>query len=1160
MLALSDMVFNFFFEEFKLKNMCKYMKNRSTKIGFTLHLYVKRLHLLIFLLSVCFSQALYSNNSPLSYAQKKLLTIKAENKTMKEIFTTLEKQSEYIFIYYENLIDSKRKYSLDIKNQTIDKILDKLFENTNLSYEINNRQIVIVSKDTDKPTDNSKQETPQKDLSKKIRGRVVDETGSPLPGVIAVIDGSTRGVSIDIDGSFEIGIEDTDKLKFSLLGYQEQEVGITGTSNILVRMVPKVDELSEVTIVAYGTQKKESVIGAITTISPEMLQNSAGKISLSLAGQMAGIVSVQRSGEPGAGADFWIRGISTFSPYNRPLVLVDGIERSLDLVDSEDIESFSILKDATATAVYGVRGANGIILITTKKGREGKFNIKAKIEYGFLSPIRMPKLASGGQWIDYYNDINFDSTGRTVFLESEKQKYMDGSEPDLYPNVNWMKEIYKDITTSQRVNLNITGGSERLRYYVAGSFYNENGIYKAKVGEGYNPSLRFSRYNFRGNIDIDVSPSTTVSVNLSNQYESKNRPGNDNIWEQTLSTTPISTPVIYSDGTLAQSLMTKNPWNILNVSGYSNDFWNTAQSTVSITQDFSEIITKGLRINTKFAWDATNSATLDRRKSPTTYFALGRDEDNKLIFHQNNEGNDYITLNRSNSGSRSVNFEASVTYDNVFFDRHRIGSLFLFNMREYNDNFPINYIASLPNRNQGIAFRATYSYLDKYFIEGNFGYNGSENFAPGKKFGFFPSIASGYLISNEQYFDKIKPYVSLLKLKGSYGEIGNDKIGGNRRFAFNSEMRWMGGYLNGGYIFGSSGQNEISGITTGYPGNSDVSWETAKKTNFGIELELFNKIRINTDFFYEKREGIFIEQQKIPSVVGLNLTEYVNLGKMRNRGVDGSLEYIQHFGDFSLQARANFTFNRNKKLYDDHPTPIWPYRESAGFADRQQRGLVAIGLFESEEDIANSPRQAFGTVRPGDVKYKDINGDGVIDSNDQIAIGYTDVPEINYGIGASLSWKGFDLSVFFQGNGNVTYFIGAAPIYGQENNILYVGQIYSEVADNRWSLKNPDPNAMYPRMSMTWNTNNNQNSTLYQRDVSFIRLKNTEIGYTLPKSLSQKLGLSTVRFYVHAINLLTFSKFKLWDPELYNSSLENLQYGNRYPQMRTISFGVNVNI
>lgn len=814
-----------------------------------------------------------------------------------------------------------------------------------------------------------------------------------------------------------------------------------------------------------------------------------------------------------------------------------------------------ILKDATATAVYGVRGANGIVLITTKKGKEGKPRINARVEYGVSNPVRTPKLANASQWIDYYNDITYDYSGRIPYPADIKQKYLDGSDPDLYPNVDWMKEIFKNTSTSQRVNLNISGGGKRIRYYVSGSFYNENGLYNAQKGDQYNPSLYYNKFSFRSNLDIDVTSSTIVNVNLANQYENKNRPGVETnvMWEWVMQTVPISTPTVYSDGTIASPHNGANPYNSLNNTGYSHDFYNNAQALIGLTQDFSMFL-PGLKANVKFSWDATNAATINRTKGPASYYATGRDEDGNLIFHKNGDGSNYLQLTKNNWGDRTTNLEASLTYENVFNEVHRVGGLFLFNMREYTNNFPDNYIAGFPNKNQGIAARATYSFMDKYFIEGNFGYNGSENFAPGKKFGFFPSIALGYLISNEEFFKRLHPVVNLLKIKGSHGEIGNDRIGGDRRFAFNSEMS-----EGGGYSFGSMGQTWVGGIATGHPGNPDVSWETAKKTNVGFELGLFDKLKIQTDYFYEKREGIFIQQQSLPSIVGNNVTQYVNLGSMKNQGIDASLEYNQQINEFTIQARANFTFNRNKKLYDDKPTPVWAYQEDAGLPYLQQKGLIALGLFESEEDIATSPKQNFGTVRPGDIKYKDINGDGVIDAYDKVAIGRTDVPEINYGFGASIGWRGFDLSLFFQGVGNVTNFISGSPIYGQSGNILVLGQIYSDVADNRWSLSNPDPNAKYPRLSMALNENNRQNSTYNQRDMSFLRLKNAEFGYTVPRKITSRIGLSTVRFYIQGLNLLTFSKFNLWDPEI-SEGFDNANYGKKYPQMRVVNFGLNVNI
>ena len=915
---------------------------------------------------------------------------------------------------------------------------------------------------------------------------------------------------------------------------------------------PKTAELDEVTIVAYGKQRKVSVIGAINTISTDELKSPVGKLSNSLAGQLAGIVVMQRSGEPGAGADFWIRGINTFGANNKPLVLVDGVERELDLVDAEDIASFSILKDATATALYGVRGANGIVLITTKRGVESVPRISAKVEYGLANPVRLSKLANASQWIDYYNDISLESSGRLAIESAERAMYLNGTDPDLYPNVDWIKTIFKDHSNMTRANINVTGGSPKVRYYVGGSFYTEGSIMNVVDTKRYDASMRYDKFNFRSNIDINITSSTELGLSLSNQYEIKNRPAASlsNLYAFTILTPPISTPTIYSDGTIALPTVGYNPYNYLNTSGYSQDFSNNAQSLISVTQDFSKFVTPGLKANIKFSWDAFNGSTLNRVINPTTYHAIGRDENGDLIFINNNNGSNYMTLNRTNSGSRTINFEASANYDRLFLKKHRVGAMFLFNMRNYTDNFPGNYIAAFAHKNIGIAGRITYSYEDKYFTEFNFGYNGSENFSPQKRFGFFPSVAAGYMISNESFWDNLRSIIHILKIKGSYGEIGNDQIGGNRRFAFNSEMN---GYTDG-YTFGTNpGNGYISGIATGVPGNENVSWEKAKKANIGVEIGFIDKLKFQLDYFYEKRSGIYIQQESVPSIVGLNVTQYVNLGEMRNQGFDGSMEYEQRFNDWYVSARANLTYNRNKKLYDDKPTPIWPYQSEAGFAYRQQRGLVALGLFESEEDIANNPKQTFGNVRPGDIKYKDINGDNVIDAYDKVAIGYTDVPEISYGFGLSVGWKGFDASVFFQGVGHVTRIIGGAAFYGSSDNIKNTGQIYSEVADQRWSERNPNPNAKYPRLSMSKVENNLQPSTFWQRDMSFIRLKNAELGYTVPKHLYKQLGISTIRLYAQGVNLLTFSKFKLWDPELASD------YGNVYPQMRTINFGLNIN-
>lgn len=994
----------------------------------------------------------------------------------------------------------------------------------------------------------------------KVTGTVLDETGEPLPGASIKLKGGSKGVMTDIDGTFSIDVPSGSELEVSFLGMVPQMLKVGPQTKFDVTLKPQSEELEEVTVVAYGKQKKESVIGAISTIDASSLKVPVGNLSSAIAGKIAGAVVMQRNAEPGAGADFWIRGISSFGANNRPLILVDGVERSMDLVDPEDIQSFSILKDATATALYGVRGANGIVLITTKRGTESKPKVSAKVEYGFTDPIKLPELANAEQWLNYYNDIELDASGRVQVQPTEMARFLNGYDPDVYPNVDWMNTIFKDHASSTRVNLSVTGGTSAVRYYVGGSFYTESSIFNVQKNDMYDAQMRYTKYNFRANVDINITRTTELGLSLSNIYSTKNRPGHalNEIYTWTILTTPVSTPTIFSDGTAAFPNNGFNPYYMLNQKGYSRDFFNTSQSLISLTQDFSDIITPGLKANIKFAWDAHNENTVDRTITPGQYYIDrvgdgGRDADGNLIFHEKNPGNNYMTLARSNRGNHNTNLEASVTYDNTFDQKHHVSAMFNFNMREYTNDFASTYIAAFPNRNIGVAGRATYSFDNRYFAEFNFGYNGSENFAPKKRFGFFPSFAVGYLISNEKFWEPIANTISLFKLKASYGEIGNDQIGGNRRFAFNTEMAT--GQL--GFFWGKTSKSGYltNAIATGVPGNEDVSWETAIKKNIGLELGFFNSaLTANIDYFYEKRSGIFILQQSVPTVVGNNIAQYVNLGKMRNQGIDASLEFNKKFGDWFVSARGTFTYNRNKKMYDDRPTPIWPYQSEAGFAYLRYHGLIAMGLFESEEDIANSPEQQFdGGVRPGDIKYKDINGDNVINEYDKVAIGYTYIPEINYGFGVSASWKGIDLSVFFQGVDHIDRHIGGASFYGASENIWDKGQIFADVADKRWTVNNPDPNAIYPRLSVTKVANNQQTSTYWLRDCSFIRLKNAEIGYTFPKKWFAKAGITNVRLYLTGNNLLTFSGFKLWDPEIETSN------GTRYPQMRTGAIGLNVN-
>ncbi|MDR1091522.1 MAG: TonB-dependent receptor [Prevotella sp.] len=1020
---------------------------------------------------------------------------------------------------------------------------------------ITNRQIAVYKK-TKEQIAASHSVVQQK---RQITGTVIDaETKLPVIGVSVWIKESTTGTFTDVDGKYSIQVNgNAGVLVYSFVGYQTKEVPIGDKTVIDVQLSEsKETSLDEVVVVAYGQQKKESIIGAISTINADKLKTPTSKISNSLAGQLAGIVSMNRSGEPGAGTDFYIRGISTFGSSKSPLVLVDGIERQLDLVDPEDIESFSILKDATATAVYGVRGANGVLLITTRKGKEGKPRISVRAEAGMLGPTQMPKMVDSNQWTELYNEAYaYSHNGKQFYSDEIIQKYKTGSDPQLYPNVNWIDELYKDWASNQRVNVNVSGGGSMVRYYVAGSLYNEGSIFKEDKNKGmdYNSSINYSKVNFRANLDMNVTKTTTLSVSLATVYEKKNSPGESTggIWGYSFATSPNAYPTKYDNGHLSGPTYGtgSNPYNLMMYSGYKEEYWNYAQSVIGLTQDFSEIITPGLKANIKYSYDALTSNTIIREFAPETWLAVGRDENGDLIYQPSAPGQAALKFDKKNGGSRATYLEASLSYDRLFDEKHRVGALLLFNQRERNNIVPEDALSSLPYRNQGLAGRVTYAFNDRYFAEFNMGYNGSENFSPGKRFGFFPAGAIGWLVSNEKFWEPLRKTIDVFKLRASYGVVGNDQIGGSRRFIYEETIKTNAG----SYQFNAS--KTMGGIQIGEVANPNVGWEEAKKTDVGIELNILKNIRFQGDYFYERRNGIFLERKSIPAYAGVSTMPYVNVGKMKNQGFDASLEADRKVGDVMLTGRANFTYSHNTVLDDDNPDYPELYRNRKGQRYQQNFGYQAIGFFRDEDDIANSPGQFGANVQPGDIKYKDINGDGIINENDEIPLGYAPTPEIVYGFGISAQWKGFDISTFFQGVGRTTIRISGSSFDPFSSGNLGRSAINVDVYKNRWHEGNTE-NAIYPRISDTKNTNNSPDklSTLWLRDGSFLRMKTVEFGYTLPKKLLQKTFIGSARVYVTGVNILTFSKFKLWDPERGSGQ------GADYPPNRTISFGVSVNI
>jgi len=1004
------------------------------------------------------------------------------------------------------------------------------------------------------------------------------DTNEPAIGATVYLRNSTTGTVTDVNGKYSITVEGIGGvLEFSYIGYKKQEVAVTGQKTIDIVLQPDTEVLEEVVVVGYGSQKKESVVGAISTLDVTKLTVPGSSISNALAGQLSGIVAMSRSGEPGknSAADFYIRGVSSFKGTSTPLVLVDGIERDLDLVDTDDIASFSILKDASASAVYGVRGANGVILITTKKGSVGKPQVNVRTEFGFTQPTKRPQMLGSAEWAELYNE----AYGSQYYSPEDIEKYRTNADPDLYPNVDWFDALFDDMAANQRVNLNITGGSDIVKYYVSGAFYNESSIYK-NAGNiyGYNPSIRYNKFNFRANVDLNLTKSTVVNFNLANIYEKSFGPGygdtDADIWSYTFMTSPNAFPVQYSDGKLSgpSSDSGNNPWNMLAHSGYREQFWNSAQSLIGVTQDIGELWKplKGLTANIKFSWDAWNTTLQRRSKIESFYHARGRAEDGSLIYDRNDEGiwipvhtgDENLSFLIGRSGTMTRYLEGSLTYNRVFNEIHRVGALLLYNQKIHTNTQAGSGDDALPYKNQGLAARATYAFKDTYFAEVNLGYNGSENFARGHRFGFFPAVAVGWMMSNEKWFQPATKVIDMLKLKASYGKVGNDDIGGQRRWVYESTI-----VNSGSWNYGSDGNQGGTGIRIGEVENLNASWEEALKINAGIEFSLFNKIRVQADYFREERSGIFLQRAGLPAIVGVSTIPYVNIGETLNQGFDATVEYTHQVNkDLMLTARGNFTFNRNELLNNDEPDWEYKYQNRIGKpfgsgSSLQPFGLVAIGLFESQEEIDNSPVQNFGEYRVGDIKYQDINGDGQIDSQDQIAIGYTNLPEITYGFGGTAQYKNWDFNIFFQGVARTSFFLNGSSIRTPfSSGNMERAAINEDIYGNVWmSTNTPEQNAnvTYPRLSMgsggAGASNNSQASTWWLRDGSFLRLKSVEIGYSLPKSLLQKSFIKSLRFYAAGNNLLQFSPFKLWDPEKGSTD------GSGYPLNRMFSIGFNAN-
>lgn len=994
--------------------------------------------------------------------------------------------------------------------------------------------------------------------SATVQGIVRDEvTKEPVVGAQVWIKDSSYGTITDGEGRYSIKYSGKYALLcVSFFGYEDVEVDLTG-KNQTADITLKEGGLSieETVVVAYGTQKKASVVGAITTVAPQTLDMPAPTIANVLGGQVAGVIAYQNNGEPGASSQFWIRGVASFAGNTSPLCLVDGVERSIDLVDPSDIKEFSVLKDASATAIYGVRGANGVVLITTHQGTESKVKISARYETGLVAPSMVPETVNSVQFAEIYNDAATAAGQPSLcFTPEQIELYRNGTDPDMYPNVNWMSEVFKKITPTHRGNVQITGGTKLVKYYIGAGVYYEGGLYAEDPQFAYRTDINFTKYNFRANVDLQVEKNTTLTFNMATIFEERRSPGHSagTIFKAALTIPSNQYPVRYSTGELAGPNPNTgwNPYALAAHSGYNLNYVNNAQSLVGLTHDFKWLL-DGLKANVKFSFDAVNAHAHNRTRTPEVYQMMEKNENGEIVryLHQHEIGSTALGYGHGTSGNRRIYLEASLNYAKSF-GKHNVTGLFLFQQSSKVNLTAGSSEAAVPYRNQGIAGRVTYDYDSRYFIEFNAGYNGSENFAKGHRYGFFPSMAVGYLMSEEPWWQDIKGVVDMFKIRGSWGTVGNADVG--------DRFLYMGKVGGGETAWFGTNNKAYGTIRESRAENPNVGWETAEKRDLGIDLSLFGKLKLQADLFYEKRTGILIQRKTIPTYMGLSVNPWINMGRMDNSGFDMTADYRQTIGEVTLSAKGTFTFARNVIVEQDEALNEWSYQDGTGQAHWQNFGLVSDGLFQSWEDIESHADQSAFSPQPGDIKYVDLNNDGIIDINDRKPIGWRNIPEIIYGAGLSAEWKGFDISVFFQGNAHVsvdTRAVGGTLLRGitSSNSDMHNSNVLLDVYQNYWTPERTD--AKYPRLNfLQESVNNSQVSDFWVKDISYIRLQNAEIGWNLPKRWTSKMNMSGLRVYLQGQNLFTISDFKLWDANFTGSG------GNTvftYPTTRVVSFGVS---
>lgn len=999
-----------------------------------------------------------------------------------------------------------------------------------------------------------------------IKGIVKDKNGEPIIGVAIMIKGTSTGSVTDLDGNFSLnGVKQGDVLQFSYLGYRTKEVKVGKSKSIVVVMEEDSEQLDEVVVIGYGTQTKVTVTGALGSVkSEDIIKAPVANAANALAGQASGITSVQRSGEPGKDdAEIFVRGIATFADGGaKPLILVDGVERSLSGLDPNEIETINVLKDAASTAVFGVRGANGVIIVTTKAGREGKPQISFSANMALHNPIRLPKLLNAYDWASLRNEAAYQDAENKdqvnyPFSDEDLEHYRNGDDPIFHPDINWLDYMLKDVSLQQQYNLSMRGGTKKTKYFVSLGYFSQDGAYKmGDFFDDFSANPKYNRYNIRSNVDFQVNKDFLLSVKAGAQIIESNYASSSasTIMGTIYSANPVCSPVVV-DNMIIRNVQGLEKWMISNTplyemlsKGNNENFSSNVNIDLSAKYKLDRLL-KGLSVRAKLAYDNYYLQMITRTKQIPMYDIFVDPSSTggikKPIYVANTYEGPVKMGSDSYSKNRRIYSEAALEYSNGF-KGHNISMLLLGTIeRKYSggNELPYNYM--------GLVARATYNFKSRYLFEFNAGYNGSENFYKKKQFGFFPSVALGYAFTEEKFFPKNK-ILSYGKLRGSYGLVGNDKIGG-QRFLFLPDSYVQ---TSGGYYFGMSNQ-KYPGYKEDKLGNQDVTWETAKKLNIGLDLRLFSdRMNFSFDYFTEKRNNI-LWQLNLPLWFGNSaLVPPYNVGRAENHGYEFSLGYkdkIESCG-FTYWANMNYSFARNKIVYMDESPKKYPHLYKTGSRINQPKGLVAEGFYNTWDEI-NDPDRPISKwegngLRPGDVKYKDITQDGIIDEDDMVNIGFPNVPEIVYGLSLGFEWKGFSVSALFQGVDNVSTYLSGTAAWPFVSGT----KVAFETAKESWTQERYESGLpiSLPRLSENPDAANHnyKTSTLWQQDASYIRLKNVEVAYQF--KMRETSPVKGLRVYVNGQNLVTWTKMPYFDPEMSDSS------GNAYPMTRVINLGVNV--